>query len=166
LQASAQFFETEEIPPTMDMTAALQTLLATVAVAAASIAMAVTAPKGDSAIIGVWATGSQGGRVELYPCGAAVCGKVADAAPLRADPDHRDTKNPDRKLRDRRLKGLVVLHAFQGGPIRWSGGPLYDPETGDGAPTGTLTLRGDGKLEVKGCKAAIFCRTKVWTRAR
>jgi len=29
-----------------------------------------------------------------------------------------------------------------------------------------MTLGPDDKPEVKGCKAAIFCRTKVWTRAR
>lgn len=46
------------------------------------------------------------------------------------------------------------------------GRPLYDPETGEGSAKGTLTLRPGGKLEVKGCKAVIFCRTKVWTRAR
>ncbi|PQM26622.1 DUF2147 domain-containing protein [Sphingopyxis lindanitolerans] len=124
------------------------------------------ASQGSSAITGLWSTGSQGGRVELYRCGAAVCGKVDDAAPLRANSDQRDVKNPDASLRNRRLMGLVVLQGFKGGPREWKGGPLYDPETGDGAATGTLTLRPDGKLEVKGCKAKIFCRTKVWTRAR
>jgi len=53
-----------------------------------------------------------------------------------------------------------------GGPREWKGGPVYDPESGDGAATGYLTLRPDGKLEVKGCKAAIFCRTKTWTPLR
>ncbi|AMG74922.1 Conserved Putative secreted protein [Sphingopyxis granuli] len=124
------------------------------------------ASQGSGAIAGLWSTGSNGGQVELYRCGAAICGKVVDAAPLRANPDHRDVKHPDRKLRERRLKGLVVLQGFEGGPAEWKGGPLYDPESGDGAAAGTLTLRADGKLEVKGCKAAIFCRTKIWTRAR
>lgn len=118
----------------------------------------------SGAIAGLWSTGSNGGRVELYRCSAAICGKVVDAAPLRANPDHRDVKNPDRKLRDRRLKGLVVLQRFEGGPRAWKGGPVYDPETGEGGAKGYLTLRADGKLEVKGCKAVLFCRTKVWTR--
>jgi uncharacterized protein (DUF2147 family) len=124
------------------------------------------ASQGSGAIAGLWSTGSNGGQVELYRCGAAICGKVVDAAPLRANPDHRDVKNPDKALRDRRLKGLVVLQGFEGGPREWNGGPVNDPETGEGAARATLTLRADGKLEVKGCKAAIFCRTKVWTRAR
>ncbi|SBV32476.1 protein of unknown function [uncultured Sphingopyxis sp.] len=53
-------------------------------------------------------------------------------------------------------------------------GSLYDDKA-FGTPNGlalayvaglTPTLRADGKLEVKGCKAAIFCPTKVWARAR
>lgn len=142
-------------------------MLAAAAVAFAGGGMANAALQGNGGtIVGLWSTGSHGGRVEIYRCGPAICGKVDDAAPLRANPDQRDGKNPDRTLRDRRLKGLVVLQGFEGGPKEWKGGPLYDPETGEGAATGTLTLRPDGKLEVKGCKAAIFCRTKVWTRAR
>lgn len=142
-------------------------LLAMTLIVVAGGGTAATAQQGSGGtIIGLWSTGSQGGRVELYRCGAAICGKVDDAAPLRANPDQRDVKNPDRKLRERRLKGLVVLQGFSGGPREWKGGPLYDPEAGEGAATGTLTLRADGKLEVKGCKAAIFCRTKIWTRVR
>lgn len=150
----------------MRSTVAMSVLLAAVVVAVAAGGAAAAAPQGSGAITGLWSTGSQGGRVEIYRCGAALCGKVADAAPLRANPDQRDVKNPEKALRDRRLKGLVVLQGFAGGPAEWKGGPLYDPETGEGAPKGALTLRADGKLEVKGCKAAIFCRTKVWTRVR
>jgi len=141
---------------------------ALILIAAAGTAASAQPGEGNGArsITGLWATGSQGGRVKLYHCGSAICGKVDDAAPLRANPDQRDVNNPDRTLRDRRLKGLVVLYGFEGGPREWKGGPVYDPETGDGAAKGYLTLRGDGKLEVKGCKAAIFCRTKVWTRVR
>src|SRR3546814_6575124 len=139
-------------------------LVAMSLVAVASGGVANAAPQGSGIITGLWSTESQGGRVELYRCGAAICGKVADAAPLRANPDQRDIKNPDAKLRERHLKGLVVLRGFKGGPREWKGGSVYDPETGDGAAKGYLTLRADGKLEVKGCKAAIFCRTKVWTR--
>ncbi|MEC9067326.1 MAG: DUF2147 domain-containing protein [Pseudomonadota bacterium] len=133
---------------------------------AALLAAAVPAAAGASPITGLWATGSEGGKVEIYRCGEALCGRIVDARRLRANPDLRDVRNADRSLRNRRLKGLVVLRDFRGGPREWKGGPVYDPESGDGAATGYLTLRADGKLEVKGCKAAIFCRTKTWTRLR
>jgi uncharacterized protein (DUF2147 family) len=144
----------------------MKTRLALTLVAALAGMATAAASQGSGSIIGLWSTSNPGGKVELYRCGTAICGKIADAAILRANPDQRDTKNPDKALRDRRLKGLVVLHGFEGGTREWKGGPLYDPETGQGAGKGTLTLRADGKLEVKGCKAALFCQTKVWTRAR
>jgi uncharacterized protein (DUF2147 family) len=135
------------------------------AIGAAAIWGTAAASQGSSPITGIWETGSQGGRVQIYRCGSAICGKIIGAAPLRANPDARDTKNPDKALREKRLMGLVVLHGFKGGPAEWSGGPVYDPETGEGAKIGYLTLRADGRLEVKGCKA-IFCRSKMWKRSR
>lgn len=124
------------------------------------------APASASAadITGIWATGSEGGRVEIYRCGAALCGRVVAAARLRDNPDLRDVRNSDAKLRQRRIKGLVVLKGFTGGPVEWKGGPVYDPETGDGAARGYLKLLPNGKLELKGC-VAFICRTKIWTRA-
>lgn len=124
-----------------------------------------TAPASASAadITGIWATGSEGGRVEIYRCGTALCGRVVDAARLRGNPDLRDVRNSDARQRGRRIKGLVVLRGFTGGPAAWKGGPVYDPETGDGASRGYLTLLANGKLELKGC-VAFICRTKIWTK--
>ncbi|WP_033074167.1 DUF2147 domain-containing protein [Sphingopyxis sp. MWB1] len=133
--------------------------------ALAAAAAATTSPALAADITGLWATGSEGGRVEIYRCGKAYCGRVADAARLRINPDLRDVRNSNPALRDRRLKGLVVLQGFTGGPREWKGGPVYDPESGDGAKTGYLKLLSDNKLELKGC-VAFFCRTKVWTRLR
>lgn len=125
-----------------------------------------TAPVAGQArdITGLWNTGSEGGRVEIYRCGDAYCGKVVDAARLRVDPDLRDVRNSDPALRSRKLKGLVVLRNFTGGPRKWSGGPVYDPESGDGANSGYLELLPNGKLKVQGC-IAVFCRSKVWSRS-
>lgn len=118
---------------------------------------------GTQSIAGIWHTGQEDGTVEIYRCGTSYCGKIIDAATLRRDPNLRDIHNRDAKLRDRRLRGLVVLHGFSGGPMQFKGGPLYDPETGVTATRGDLKLLPSGKLEVKGC-VSIFCRTKTWTR--
>ena len=132
-------------------------------VSLAAVALAVPAGASATDIMGVWATGSEGGRVEIYRCGKALCGKIVDAKRLRANPDLRDVRNSDPKLRQRKLKGLVVLQGFLGGPREWKGGPVYDPESGDGAGRGQLKLLANGTLELKGC-VAVFCRTKIWTR--
>ena len=134
-----------------------------VAIAAGLAALATPAAARD--LTGIWATGTEGGRVQIYRCGAALCGRVVDAARLRANPDLTDLRNSDAGLRTRKLKGLVVLQGFTGGPAEWQGGPVYDPETGSGARKGYLKLLPDGKLELKGC-VAFFCRTKIWTRVR
>ncbi|HWW58227.1 MAG TPA: DUF2147 domain-containing protein [Sphingopyxis sp.] len=138
------------------------TRLALPLVVAGLLAMPAAASAAD--ITGIWATGTEGGRVEIYRCGKALCGRVVDASRLRANPDLRDVRNSDARLRQRRIKGLVVLNGFAGGPVEWKGGPVYDPETGDGAGRGYLKLLANGKLELKGC-VALFCRTKIWTRA-
>ncbi|MEW4468978.1 DUF2147 domain-containing protein [Parasphingorhabdus sp. JC815] len=126
---------------------------------------AVPASASTADITGVWATGSEGGRVEIYRCGAALCGKVIGAARLSTNPDLRDVRNSDVTKRGRRIKGLVVLKSFTGGPVEWKGKSVYDPETGDGASRGYLKLLANGKLEVKGC-VAFICRTKIWTKAK
>ncbi|MDZ3830516.1 MAG: DUF2147 domain-containing protein [Sphingopyxis sp.] len=131
--------------------------------AVTAVAAWIAMPGMAAEITGIWATGSEGGRVEIYRCGSALCGRVVDAARLRANPDLRDVRNANPALRGRKLKGLIVLKGFSGGPHEWKGGPVYDPETGDGAKHGQLRLLPGGRLELKGC-VAFFCRTKIWTR--
>lgn len=122
--------------------------------------------EGEAALIGRWNTQKQGGVVEIHRCGQALCGRVVDGAPLRADPDQRDIRNPDQALRGRRVMHVRVLSGFTGGPREWKGGPLYDPESGDGAKRGSLILADANTLKVKGCIASFLCRTQTWTRAR
>lgn len=117
-------------------------------------------------VIGRWNTQKQGGIVEIHRCGEALCGRVVDGAPLRANPDQRDVNNPNKALRGRKLLGARVLHGFTGGPREWKGGPVYDPETGDGAKSGVLTLADANTLKVKGCIASFLCRTQTWKRVR
>lgn len=114
-------------------------------------------------IEGLWSTGSGGGVVRVARCGDAYCGTLVNARILSTQPDSRDLRNPDPALRTRPLRGIVVLRNFRGSANRWTGGPLYDPESGSSAKTGTLTLLPDGRLQVQGC-VAIFCKTKIWTR--
>lgn len=124
-----------------------------------------TAQPGD-AVLGRWRTTAQNGVVEIERCGAALCGRLVDAAALRANPDQRDVRNGRSALRDRPIKGLVVLQDFSGGPQTWSGGPLYDPESGQSAATGRLTLAEPDRLTVQACVAPLLCRTQTWTRLR
>ena len=122
---------------------------------------------GVASPIGVWSTGSgaDAGKVQIAPCGEALCGRVIAAARLRVDPDQRDVRNHDLALRGRPIRSLTVLRNFTGGPPVWSGGEAYDPKTGDDSKNVQLRLTSPDRLAIKGC-VAIFCRTEVWTRVR
>ncbi|MNE28085.1 hypothetical protein D3C80_1215140 [compost metagenome] len=135
---------------------------------AACLAVMVASPvmAQDDALLGRWRTPAQNGVVVIERCGAGLCAKVVDAAALRANPDQRDVRNRDPALRTRPVKGLTVVRAASGGPRVWSAGPLYDPDSGQGAATGTLTLVEPDRLAVRGCIARMLCRTQTWTRAR
>lgn len=118
----------------------------------------------DGSLIGRWRTDAQGGVVEIHACGSALCGRVVDATPLRLNPDQKDVRNRDPNLRQRALRGVRVLHGFTGGPSVWNGGPLYDPDSGQRASRGTLTLVRRDRLSVRGCIAPLLCRTQTWSR--
>src|SRR5215217_348002 len=110
----------------------------------------------DASIVGRWRTAAEGGVVEIHRCGQALCGRLIDAAPLRRNPDQKDVRNRDSSLRDRPLRGLLVLRNFIGGPTVWRGGPAYDPNSGQGADNATLTLVDENTLAVRGCVARVL----------
>lgn len=124
------------------------------------------AAQDGNAVLGRWRTSAQNGVVVIERCGADLCGRLVDAAALRANPQQRDVRNRNAAMRDRPLQGLLVLRGFSGGPQEWRGGPLYDPETGQAAATGTLKLVGADRLAVRGCIGPLLCRTQTWTRLR
>lgn len=131
-----------------------------------ALTTAVPAVAQEASILGRWRTPSEGGVVEIQRCGQALCGRLVDAAPLRRNPDQRDVRNRDETQRDRPLRGLLVLRNFTGGPSEWRGGPLYDPNSGQSADRGTLTLVDGDRLAVRGCIARVLCRTQTWRRAQ
>lgn len=138
------------------------------AVLLASFALLAVPPSAaaqEASILGRWRTPAEGGVVEIHRCGAALCGRLIDAAPLRRNADQRDVRNRDAALRDRPLRGVLVLRGFTGGPTEWRGGPLYDPNSGQTAERGTLTLTTPDRLAVRGCIARVLCRTQTWRRA-
>lgn len=139
-------------------------MLRWIVVAVVGLAAPAPASAQDSLLLGRWRTAAQGGVVEIHVCGAALCGRVVDAAPLRRNPDQTDVRNRDPALRTRPLRGLRVLEGFTGGPRSWTGGPLYDPDSGQRAGRGVLTLVERDRLSVRGCIAAMLCRTQTWTR--
>jgi uncharacterized protein (DUF2147 family) len=121
--------------------------------------------------VGLWSTPEGRSHVRIYPCeGSKLCGRIAwlrepnwtDGTPLV------DKRNPDPKLRDRPVLGLLVLWGFSRGERdgRWDGGGMYHPEEGE-YYRGALNVRPDGTLRVRGYrKVPIVGKTQIWTRVR
>lgn len=114
-------------------------------------------------VSGLWLTTEKDSIVEIAPCGAALCGKIARILKPNPNGPPKDINNPDPGLRGRPIQGLPILTGFKDAGKNWEG-TAYDPRAGKSYRS-YLTLMRDGTLEVKGC-VGPFCRTKTWTRAR
>ena len=132
---------------------------------AAAAVLASAGVAAASPVAGTWQAPTKGAVIQVYDCGAAVCGRVIDSDDIRANPDLRDARNKDAALQGRRLKNLTMMTGFTGGPTEWTGGTLYDPASGN-TYHGSLTLKGTSTLDLKGCIFGPLCRTQTWTRLR
>ena len=138
----------------------LKSVLIAAAASLSTAAIAMASPAD-----GLWRSPTKHGEVQIYDCGADVCGRVADGDDIRANPDIRDSKNKDTAQQGRRIKGAVIMTGFHGGPAEWTGGQVYDPQSGN-TYHGTVTLVDANTLHLKGCIIGPLCRTETWTRAR
>ncbi len=133
--------------------------IATVSVSALSVPARAAAP-----VTGRWVTQSKDGIVEIYQCGATICGKLAKF--LVAPPNgigQKDINNPNKALRSRTLLGMDILTGFKEAGNEWKG-QIYDPKSGK--TYRSVVYKGkSGNLVVKGC-IGPFCQAQTWTAAR
>jgi uncharacterized protein (DUF2147 family) len=115
-------------------------------------------------VTGNWVTQDGTGLVAISRCGNSVCGKIARALVIKPGHPETDVKNPDPKLRSRPVIGMIILSGFKPMDGRWTGGRIYDPESGR-TYRSVIGLNKDGSLKVSGC-IAFFCQSQRWTRAR
>lgn len=128
--------------------------------AAAFLAMPLSAAE---PIDGLWTTAAKNGQVRIGDCGATRCGRLAKFLVMPPQgADQRDTNNPDKSLRNRKLLGLPILTGFKPDGEVWRG-TIYDPEAGKSYRS-ILRRRNATTLEVKGC-IGPFCQTQLWKRA-
>jgi len=136
----------------------------TTMIAAAALG-ALATPAFAADITGLWQTPTNGGQVEITHCGNSLCGKLVNSNHIRENPALKDVKNKDESQRGRTLKNLQMLYDFTGGPTKWNGGKVYNPDDG-GTYSGTIELLSDSQLKLKGCIVAPLCKTQLWTRLR
>lgn len=127
-----------------------------------------SAQQGTEAPLGIWTNESQEARFEIYKCGDKLCGKIVWLRePNRDGKPKTDTKNPDPKLRDRPLVGLVFMKGFEYDEKgKWDDGTIYDPQNGK-TYSCFMQVLGKDKLEVKGyIGISVIGRSQIWTRVK
>jgi uncharacterized protein (DUF2147 family) len=116
-------------------------------------------------IDGTWLSGDGDGWIEISTTDTTLRGVITgspNASPERPDTDE---KNPDPALRDRPLVGLNLFAGFvYDGNGRWSGGTIYDPNSGKTYRC-IVTWIDDDTLKVRGYVGVpLLGRTETWTR--
>jgi uncharacterized protein (DUF2147 family) len=118
------------------------------------------------AILGEWLTAEGKAKILLYKCGEAVCGKINWLKePMKDGKVVVDNKNPDSTFHSRPVLGLEILRGFQfDGEDEWTGGKIYDPESGD-TYSAKMVLEEDGRLKLRGyVLIPLLGRSEYWTR--
>jgi len=145
----------------------LLVLLGALAPMAMQQALAADAPQttdaaGAAQILGNWLTGKHDGIIQIRRTREGLYqGQIVGGN----DRQRLDLHNPDPALRQRQLLGQVILQDMQyDGGGRWSGGTIYDPDSGHTYRC-RLELRGADRLHVRGfLGVSLLGRSQTWTR--
>jgi len=125
------------------------------------------AQKADD-VVGQWYSEKNESLIEIYKTGNKFYGKIIWLKePLRDGKPKVDDKNPDEKLRNRPLIGLVILKDFVfDGKDEWSDGQIYDPKSGK-TYSCYMELENKDKLKIRGyIGISLIGRTTYWTRKK
>lgn len=125
-------------------------------------------PPAPAGVNGVWIDHTGQGAVEVYECGAMLCGRVHW---IRSPLDARgrplaDNRNPDAAKRGKPMCGLQIIgNAARQPNGAWDKGWIYNPEDG-GTFDVELALRSPDTLQVRGYLGMKFLgETFLWKRA-
>ena len=138
--------------------------LSMAALAAAAIAGTAVAA-GPEAVVGQWHTQTKNGIVDIRKCGSSLCGTIVTGDDIKSNPGLKDTQNGDAALRNRTLKGLMILSGFHLDGGEWVDGSVYKPDNGK-TYTGKITIVDANHLKLRGCVFVPLCQTQTWTRVQ
>lgn len=116
-----------------------------------------------SQIEGQWLTEDKSGVIEITQVEGVFQGKVVGG---EKKGDGLDAKNPDPALRSRELMGLVILKNLKKDGDEFTGGEVYDPNSGHTYKAKARLLE-DGRLKLRGfIGISLFGRNELWTREK
>ncbi len=144
----------------------LHTCARTICLATILLMLTVPGTAEESYIAGIWLSGDGDGWIELRHEGEMLSGYIAGSPNDKpGDPPRFDVKNPEPNLRERELLGMKFMQGFRyDGEKRWTGGSIYDPNSGK-TYKGNITLIDRDTLKLRGyIGVALFGRSETWTR--
>jgi uncharacterized protein (DUF2147 family) len=134
----------------------------------AAVPPAAVAPAPQPDVAGIWIDHTGQGAVEVYGCGAMVCGRVVwIKVPIdKMGRALMDGHNPDPAKRSKPMCGVQIIGNVARQPNgTWDNGWIYNPEDG-GTFSVELQLRSADTLQVKGYAGLKFLsETFTWKRA-
>lgn len=126
----------------------------------AALIFASPAQAAPESIVGSWKTADGKSVIQFYKCGASMCGKISKFLVPEPAGGARDTENPDKAKRTRKLLGLPIFWNLKADSDRFKGNG-YSPE--DGRDFNAQVWRSGNTLKVKGC-VVVFCKTANFTK--
>lgn len=136
------------------------------AAALATLILAAAPAFAADPVEGEWLTQGGSAKVRIGPCSGQserLCGSLSWFR-NPADAKAVDERNPDPALKTRVMQGLPLMWGFKpAGPGRWTGGKIYDPNTGKTYDS-KLSVEDGGNLKVEGC-VAVLCQAQHWKRS-
>lgn len=138
-----------------------RTAILAASAAMAALALGSPASAAPAPITGAWKTDDGKSVIQFYKCGESMCGKISRFLVPEPAGGARDTENPDKTKRDRKLLGMRIFWNLSADGSRFEG-KGYSPE--DGRYFDAQVWRDGSGLKVKGC-VLLFCRTAKFTKA-
>jgi len=112
-------------------------------------------------ILGEWLSQEKDGKISIYKQGDKFYGKIS----WGKTPGKKDVNNPDPKLKNRDIVGLVILQDFKFTGSTWEDGKIYDPKSGKTYDCIIKSKENNKILEIRGyIGTPMFGRTATWTR--
>ena len=117
-------------------------------------------------IIGIWVPAKGTSQVRIYK---ATNGKYYGKVEWKKeDKDELDVNNPDKRLRNQKILGSVILKDFVYNPDKkqWVDGTVYDPDNGKTYDCYMWFEGNENKLTLKGYVLGMkfIGRSEEWTR--
>lgn len=120
------------------------------------------------AITGLWWNAEKTAKVEVYEEGGKYYGKIVELVePNENGKQKTDKENPNDNLKNRPLKGLVILQDLEhdSGKV-YEDGEIYDPKSGK-TYSCNAKLVNENQLDLRGYIGfSLMGRTSTWTRVQ